>query len=221
MTVAPVTPVAPAPWHLIAITDDIHDGRDALVARACAAARGGATMIQLRLKGADARLLADVAGALLAALPASVPLVLNDRADVALARGAAGVHLGHDDPPAAAVRRVAPPGFLIGASVGADAEVPDAAGADYVGIGPLYPTRSKSDAGSAIGLATFARLAQMVGIPAVAVGGITAATAGDAMAAGAAGVAAVAAIFGAPDPERAAHDVRSRIDAWVTRTTPS
>jgi thiamine-phosphate pyrophosphorylase len=213
--------LAPPPWHLIAITDAIHDGREGLVARACAAARGGATMIQLRLKGADARTLADIATALLAALPAGVPLVLNDRADVALARGAAGVHLGAEDPPAAAVRRIAPPGFLIGASVGTDSEVPDAADADYVGIGPLFPTTSKPDAGDAIGLAGFMRLVRRVGIPAVAVGGITAATASDAMAAGAAGVAAIAAIFGAPDPERAAHALRDRIDPWVIRTTPS
>ena len=213
--------ITPPPWRLIAMTDDIDEGREDLVARACAAARGGATMIQLRLKRADARTLADVAGALLAALPAGVPLVLNDRANVALARGAAGVHLGADDPPPAAVRRIAPPGFLIGASVGSDAEVADAAGADYVGIGPLYATTSKPDAGAAIGLAAFARLARSVGIPAVAVGGITASTASDAMAAGAAGVAAIAAIFGAPDPERAAHAFRSGIDPWVTRASPS
>jgi len=201
------------PWRLIAITDDLRDGRDGLVGRASAAARGGATMIQLRLKDADPRTLADVARALLAALPAGVPLVINDRADVALACGAAGVHVGADDLPVAALRQTVPPGFLVGASVGSDAEVANAADADYAGIGPLYATTTKRDAGTAIGVAEFARLAARVRCPAVAIGGLTADTAPAAIAAGAAGVAAIAAIFGAVDPARAARAFRTRIDS--------
>jgi thiamine-phosphate pyrophosphorylase len=193
---------------LVAITDDLRDGREGLVSRAMAAARGGATMIQLRLKDADARLQVEVARALLAALPPDVPLIVNDRADVALVAGAAGVHVGVDDLPAAAVRRIAPPGFIIGASVGCDAEVPLAVGADYVGIGPVYGTASKSDAGEAIGVAEFARLAALCGLPAVAIGGIDASNQVSVMAAGANGIAVIRAVFGAQDPEAAARGIR-------------
>ena len=116
------------------VTDDaLVEGRD-VVALALAAARGGATCVQLRLKRASARELAELARRVLSALP--VPLLINDRADVALAVGAAGVHLGPDDIPVAIVRRTSPPGFLIGASVGSAREVDGGRGADYWGVGP-------------------------------------------------------------------------------------
>ncbi|HEX5581516.1 MAG TPA: thiamine phosphate synthase, partial [Gemmatimonadaceae bacterium] len=89
--------IDPAVLRLLAITDDLRDGPAGLVDRARAAVRGGATMIQLRLKVATARELVEVARALVAAVPA--PVLVNDRADVALAAGAAGVHLGADDLP--------------------------------------------------------------------------------------------------------------------------
>ena len=199
----------PARLTLLAITDDLRDGRDGLVARVRAATRGGATMVQLRLKHADARTQVEVARALVAALP--VPVLVNDRADVALASGAAGVHLGADDLPVAAVRRIAPPGFVIGASVGCDAEVALARGADYVGIGPVYTTLSKADAGAAIGVAEFARLARLCALPAVAIGGISADNAAAAIEGGAAGVAVIRAVLGAADPEAAAQAIRSAI----------
>jgi thiamine-phosphate pyrophosphorylase len=194
---------------LVAITDDLRDGRDGLVARAEAAARGGATMIQLRLKDADARTMVEVARAMVSAL--SVPVIVNDRVDVALAAGAAGVHLGADDLPVQAARGIAPPDFIIGASVGCDAEVALARGADYVGIGPVYETASKSDAGSAIGVAEFARLASACALPTVAIGGISADNAAPVMEAGASGVAVIRAVFSAPDPEQAARTLRTAI----------
>ena len=199
----------PTSLTLLAITDDLRDGRDGLVARATAAVRGGATMLQLRLKDADARTTVEVARALLAVI--TVPLVVNDRADVALAVGAAGVHLGPDDLPVRAVRRFAPEGFLIGVSVGNDAEIAGAVGADYVGIGPVYATASKHDAGDAIGVEAFARLARACALPAVAIGGITAENAAPLMAVGAAGVAVISAVFRAPDVEAAARAIRSAI----------
>ena len=146
------------------------------------------------------------------ALP-RVPVIENDRLDVALVAGAAGVHVGPDDLPAAAVRRLVPEGFVVGASVGSDAEIVLARGADYVGIGPLYETASKPDAGRAIGPVAFARLAKACRIPAVAIGGIDASNAGAAMRAGAAGVAVIRAVFGAPDPEGAARAIRAAVDA--------
>ena len=169
--------------------------------------RGGATMVQLRLKDVDPRELLGIARAFVARLP--VPVIVNDRADVALAAGAAGVHVGTDDIPAIALRRVVPPDFIIGASVGSDEEVPFAVGADYVGIGPVFPTASKVDAGAAIGPAEFARLVERAGLPAVAIGGIDADNCRLALGAGANGVAVIRAIFAAPDPERAARALLS------------
>lgn len=194
---------------LIAITDGIADGEAGLLRRAAAAVRGGATMVQLRLKHADARTLVEVARQLVDNLP--VPVIVNDRLDVALAAGAAGVHLGADDLPVAAARAIVPSGFLLGVSVGTDGEVAGSAAADYVGIGPVFGTRSKHDAGVAIGVAEFARLSSRVGLPAVAIGGVDAANAPEAIAAGADGVAVISAILGSPDPERSARALRSAI----------
>ena len=191
----------------MAITDDIRDGAEGLLGRAEAAVRGGATMVQLRLKDVDPRELLGIARAFVARLP--VPVIVNDRADVALAAGAAGVHVGTDDIPAVALRRVVPPDFIIGASVGSDDEVPFAVGADYVGIGPVFPTASKVDAGVAIGPAELARLVERAGLPAVAIGGIDAGNCRLALGAGANGVAVIRAIFAAPDPERAARALLS------------
>ncbi|MEP6691595.1 MAG: thiamine phosphate synthase [Gemmatimonadaceae bacterium] len=199
----------PTTLTLLAITDDLRDGRDGLVARAAAAVRGGATMVQARLKDVDARLYVEVVRSLVAAL--AVPVIVNDRADIAIAAGAAGVHVGADDVPASALRRLAPRGFIIGASVGCDAETDGAAGADYVGIGPLFETVSKGDAGAAIGIDAFARLAARCALPAVAIGGVTEREAPAVMAAGAAGIAVIRAVFGSLDPEQAARAMRSAI----------
>ena len=200
----------PALLRLVAITDDLRDGPRGLVERARRAADGGATMIQLRLKVVPARELVEVARLLVATVP--VPVVVNDRADVALAAGAAGVHLGYDDLPVAAVRRFVPEGFIIGASFGTEAELGHAAGADYVGIGPIHETASKSDAGSSIGVAGFARLAAMIDAPAVAIGGVGTGDAAELLRAGAAGVAVIRAVFGADDPTAAARALRVALE---------
>jgi thiamine-phosphate pyrophosphorylase len=195
--------------RLIAITDNVRDGQAGLIERAAAAARGGATCIQLRLKDVSARDLAGLAAELIRSI--GVPVIINDRADVALAVGAAGVHLGADDIPVSAVRSFAPPGFIIGASVGSDDEVRNAKGADYVGIGPVYATGSKKDAGKAIGVDGFSRLAVATGLPAVAIGGITPANARAVIEAGAVGIASIASVFGATDPLAAAREMASAI----------
>ena len=195
--------------RFVAITDNVRDGQAGLIQRAAAVAEGGATCIQLRLKDVSARDLAGLAEELIRSI--KVPLIINDRADVALAIGAAGVHLGADDIPVRAVRSFAPPGFIIGASVGWDDEVKNAEGADYVGIGPVYASGSKKDAGKAIGLNEFSRLAAATGLPAVAIGGITQRNARAAIEAGAAGIAAIASVFGATDPLAAAREMASAI----------
>ena len=195
--------------RLVAITDNVRDGQSGLIERAIAAAKGGATSIQLRIKDVAARDLVILARELVQAV--NVPVIVNDRADVAIAAGAAGVHLGPDDLPARAVRSFAPPGFIIGASVGSTEEMQNADGADYAGIGPVFATGSKLDAGGAIGVAEFSRLAVATGLPAVGIGGITALNARQVIEAGGAGVAAIASVFGADDPLAAAREMASAI----------
>lgn len=205
----------PASLRLIAITDSLRDGIDGLTARARNAVLGGATMLQLRLKDETPRTLVEVARALLTAIP-GVPLLVNDRVDVALAAGAHGVHVGVDDLSPASLRRILPREMVIGASVGGEAEVARSRGADYVGIGPVFGTGSKTDAGIAIGVERFAELARLCALPAVAIGGVSAANAGAVMAARASGVAVISALFAAPDPMLAARAIRFAQDATGT-----
>jgi len=195
--------------RLVAITDDAEDQRSTLVDQVVAAVRGGATSVQVRLKWATPREVVEIARAIVSKVP--VPVIVNDRADIALAAGAAGVHVGEADLPVSAIRRFAPANFIIGASLGGDAELANAKEADYVGIGPLFTTGSKDDAGKAIGIDGFRKLAELSGRPAVAVGGLSAARAAEVMAAGAAGIAVVNAIFRADDPESAARSIAAAI----------
>lgn len=188
--------------HLVAVTDDaVLRGRDP-VAACLAAERGGATMIQLRLKEVGAAELAAIARSLLAVL--RVPLIINDRVDVAIAVGAAGVHLGPDDLAPAACRAVTPPGFLIGASVGLEREIASGAAADYWGIGPFRVTGTKREAGDPLGLAGIAAIVARSGArPCVAIGGVRPGDQDPLREAGVVGVAVVSGIFAA-DPEAGA-----------------
>jgi thiamine-phosphate pyrophosphorylase len=195
--------------RLVAITDDAEAQRSTLVDRVAAAVRGGATSVQVRLKHATPREVVEIARSIVARVP--VPVIVNDRADIALAAGAAGVHVGEADLPVSAIRRFAPTNFIIGASLGGDAELANAKDADYVGIGPLFTTDSKGDAGKAIGIEGFRKLAGLSGRPAIAVGGVSAELAAQVMAAGGAGVAVINAIFSADDPERAARSIAAAI----------
>lgn len=191
----------PSWLRLMAITPEPSDP-EALLRAVSAAVRGGATCIEVRAKKLDSRALVALTRAVIARV--QVPVIVNDRADVAIAADAAGVHLGIEDIPPAVVRSFAPAGFVIGASVGLDAELPLAEGADYVSVGPVFATDSKADAGSAIGVAEMARLIHASGRPGVGIGGITPANAAEVIAAGADGVAVLSAIFSARDPEAAA-----------------
>ena len=207
-------PFDPAVLRVMAITDGLSGGLDDLVDRAVAAVAGGqgATCVQVRLKGETDYVVMTVTQMLVKRLGATVPVLVNDRFDIALAAGAAGVHLGADDIPVATVRSVTPPGFVIGTSVGCDAEVANAALADYAGIGPIYVTGSKDDAGAALGVAEFARLAALVTKPVVGIGGITSDTAEAIIEAGGAGVAVIGAIFSVPDPAQAALALRRAVE---------
>jgi thiamine-phosphate pyrophosphorylase len=183
--------------RLMAITDDLRDGSAGLALRAQAAVRGGATMVLLRLKHVDASTLVEAGTALVRAVP--VPVVVSERLDVALACGAAGVHLAATSMPVQAIRPHVPAGFLIGGSVSGASDLERAQLADYVTIGPVF-----GDAGDVLGLEGFTRLSRACGRPAVAVGGIVPANVGSVRAAGASGVAVIRAVLGVADPEAAA-----------------
>lgn len=180
--------------RLMLVTDDRWvEGRD-LVELARAAERGGVTSVQLRLKRATARDQVALARALVAAL--AVPVLVNDRLDVALAAGAAGVHLGPDDLSPELARRIVPPGFVIGASVGSEAEVAVGHAADYWGVGPWRGTQTKADAGAALGKSGFEAIVRCAaGRPCVAIGGIGPGDVASVLAAGGVGVAVVSGIL--------------------------
>lgn len=201
--------------RLIVITDpDCGAGRE-IVDVARAALRGGAPALQLRGKDQPAREQAALARALLAETRAAGALLfVNDRLDVALAAGADGVHLGQDDLPLEAARRIVSPGFLIGISTetAALARAAERGGADYVGVGPVYATGSKADAGEAVGCARIAEVAAAASIPVVGIGGIGADNAAEVVRAGAAGVAVISAVMQAADPERAVRDLLRAAD---------
>src|SRR5690606_1426248 len=156
---------------LLLVTDDrLLQGRD-ILATCHAAVQGGVTAVQLRLKQVQDPELLRLARLLVAELP--VPVFVNDRMDIALAAGAAGVHLGAHDLSPALARGIAPPGFWIGASVGEEAEVERGAAADYWGVGPLRQTATKGDAGDGLGLEGAAAFLACAGErPCVLIGGV-------------------------------------------------
>jgi len=202
--------------RLMVLTDAaLLKGRDP-VAECRQAARGGATMVQVRLKGAPPRDVAALTRTLVGAL--AIPVIVNDRVDVALAAGAAGAHLGQEDLPLDRVRPHVPPppGFLLGISVGTPAEAERVrtwgeGGADYWSVGPCFATGNKPDAGAPLGAEGFARLARLApaGTPVIAIGGISAANAAAVARAGAAGIAVIGAVWGASDATSAARALRA------------
>lgn len=195
--------------RLIVVTDADCGGRD-LVDVVRAALRGGAPAIQLRMKDGAARDMVEMAQALLAETrPAGALLFVNDRVDVAVIAGADGAHVGQDDLPVSAARRVSPPGFLLGVSAESVelALQAEAEGADYVGVGPVYATGSKGDAGEPIGLGRIAEVSASVRIPVVGIGGIAVGNARAVVESGAAGVAVISAVMRADDPESAVREL--------------
>jgi thiamine-phosphate diphosphorylase len=187
-----------------------------------AVARAGARVIQIRIKKQPTRAALAYGGVVLAhARPRGLTVIVNDRVDWALALGADGVHLGQDDMPLAKARTLGP-GLILGASAGSRDEVaavlPDRP--DYLGVGPVYSTPSKPDAGQPLGVEGLTALIRAVpaAIPVIAIGGITPANAEAVWAAGVAGIAVIHAVAGSPDPEAA---VRALLAARSTGSQPS
>lgn len=156
---------------------------------------GGARLIQLRAKDAPSGLFLDWADAICAAAaPYGASLIVNDRADIALMAGAAGVHVGQEDMPAAAIRRLAPAPFVVGLSTHTPAQIAAAARelVDYLAVGPIFGTRTKDTGYDAVGLALVGEASRnAAGLPVVAIGGVTLQNARSAIDAGASSVAVI------------------------------
>ena len=176
----------------------------------------GAPTIQLRLKSASARELLEAAQTLMPVVRSAGALfIVNDRLDVALAAGADGVHLGPDDLPVKDVRRVADARsgvadtFIVGYSTDTTDEAAraEAEGADYLGVGAVYATANKSDAGDVIGLKGLRRVVKAVSIPVVAIGGITPERAPAVAKTGACGSATIGAVMSAAEPAEAVREL--------------
>lgn len=174
---------------------------------------GGVNLVQLRLPGLPAGRVYSIGEAVLRAIGGRAPLVVNDRADVARALGAAGVQLGEESLPVAAARAVVGPDALIGRSVHSveGAVAAEAEGASYLILGTIFPTGSHPGEAGA-GLDLVRRVTERVRRPVIAIGGMTAANAATVRAAGATGVAVLSAILEAPDPARAAADIWSALN---------
>ncbi|MGA2185588.1 MAG: thiamine phosphate synthase [Bryobacteraceae bacterium] len=201
-------------WSLYLVTDRLLASPRAIEAVVAAAVRGGVTAVQLREKECSTREFVALARKLKEMLtPLAVPLIVNDRADVALAAGADGVHAGQSDMDCRDLRRLLGPGAIIGLSVETleQAEQAAALPVDYLGVGPIFSTSTKPDAAPAWGIEQLAELRRRTRHVLVAIGGIHAGNAGQAIAAGANGIAVVSAICAAPDPETAARSLRREI----------
>jgi thiamine-phosphate pyrophosphorylase len=184
-------------------------GRDLLSVIAAAVA-GGVGLVQLREKTAGTREFVELAVAVKALLaPLGVPLLINDRIDVALAANADGAHVGQDDMPAAMARALLGPDRLLGVSTHDATEALAAAkyDVDYLGVGPIYATATKPDAKAPIGPGGLAAIKAAVSLPLIGIGGIGADNAAAVIRAGASAVAVVSAICSAGEPEAAARSI--------------
>ena len=210
----------PVDLRLYGIADPARAGGRDLAGLARAAVAGGCTLIQYRDKDADGRTLVAHARALKAALAGTrVPLLVNDRVDVALAAGADGVHLGQEDMHAADARRIMGPGAIIGVTIKTPAQGDELyrLPVDYACIGGVFATASKANPEPPVGLDGFSRVAfraRLAGgrIPVGAIAGIDAANAASVIGAGADGIAVISAIFSADDVAAAARRLRTVID---------
>ncbi len=189
-------------------------GRDMLSVVA-AALDGGATVIQLRDKTASTRVLIEEGLALRALTrERGALLIVNDRLDVALALEADGAHVGQEDMPVEFARRLLGRERILGVSATTmeEAEEAVAGGADYLGVGPVFPSLGKADAGPATGVHLLTVLAQRYTVPLVAIGGITAENAAEVVRAGASGVAVITAVVSAEDITAATRQLRSAVE---------
>jgi len=209
-------------YSLYLVTDrGLSRGRSTLdIVRA--AVRGGVTCVQLREKTCSTREFIVEALAIRDFLKSrGIPLIINDRVDIALAVGADGVHLGQSDMPLAMARSILGKSRIIGVSAESlhDAAEAEKGGADYLGVSPIFATATKTDTAAPLGLEGLQAIRQAVKLPLIAIGGLGPGNAAHVIAAGADGVAVVSAIVGVDDPEQAARELAQQIaqarQAWA------
>ena len=209
--------------RLYALVDPEHAGGRALADLARLVAEGGATLVQLRDKVSETRRMVEHARAIKAALaPFGVPLLINDRVDVALASGADGVHVGQTDMAVEDARRLLGRDAVIGLSIKTtvQAEAAPLDLLDYVGVGGVFATTSKDNTSAPIGPAGLARIAEVLRervprFPLCGIAGIDANNAADVIAAGADGVAVISALSLKSDPRAAARELRGIVDTAI------
>lgn len=199
---------------LYVITDESVAGGLSHAEIALRAIAGGADVIQLRDKACGPRELCRIGRVIREITRKTGTLfIVNDRLDVALSCSADGIHLGQDDMRAGTARQIAPPGFIIGVSVGTLEEAIRAVqeGADYLALSPVFSTTSKNDAGPGRGLEALREIRRNTSIPVIAIGGVNPGNVNDAIAAGADGIAVISAVVGSPDITAAARDLKEMI----------
>jgi thiamine-phosphate pyrophosphorylase len=186
------------------------------------AIEGGADVIQYREKRLPAReMIACALEIGRIGRRRKVPLIINDRVDVAYAVDARGVHLGQGDLPIPIAREILGPDRLLGGSADSaeEARALAAEGADYAGIGPVFPTSSKDDAGPVLGIDDLARAVREVDLPLIAIGGITPENLATVLQTGVHGVAVLSAVCLADDPAAATRRMREVFDQFAARVT--
>jgi thiamine-phosphate pyrophosphorylase len=201
-------------YELYVITDEAIAGGLPHAEIARRAIAGGADVIQLREKECGCRDLSRIGRTLCEITRKTGTLfIVNDRLDVALACGADGVHLGQDDIRVGVARQIAPPGFIIGVSVGTvdEAVMAEQAGADYLALSPVFSTASKNNAGTGRGLGVLREIRRNVSVPVIAIGGINRDNVCDVIAAGADGVAVISVVVGSPDITAAARELKKLV----------
>lgn len=213
MTIPMTTPLA-IDYSLYFVVDYVVNGGYELAELTEKAISGGATFIQLRYKSASTREFLEQARKVKTVCDNNnIPFVINDRVDIALAVNADGVHLGQDDMPIEIARPILGKDKIIGITAGTVDKAIEAeqTGADYIGSNAIFPTSSKKDAGTPIGLETLKSLVAAVNIPVIAIGGINLKNARSCIDAGATGIAVISAISLADDPKTAARELKATI----------
>lgn len=197
----------------VVVGPDVTAGRD-VTSVALAAVRGGATMIQLRYKAGTSEVMQAAREVIEVLRPTGVPVIINDRVDLARALGAQGVHLGQQDARPSDARNVLGEDAIVGLSITAPDQLSsvDPSIVDYLGVGPVFDTPSKPDAAPPLGLETLSQITATVRLPVAAIGGVTEANAAAVIRAGADGLAVISAICAADNPEEAARALAARID---------
>lgn len=197
------------------ITDTSLQNRYSHVDLAEMAIAGGADTIQLRSKSVSTKELIETARAMKKICSRSgVPLIINDRVEIAMEVEADGVHLGQDDVPISTARKMLGSSCIIGGSAGNldEAEICLNEGADYIGSGPVYYTGSKKDAGPAIGLKSLKKLVERIPVPVIAIGGISPVNIPELLKTGVHGVAVISAVCMSDDPAKATGEFTKIMD---------